>query len=60
MNRPEVGKISGQRYEMSRVLRLVELQEPVRGAAVVMVARPAEFSESLLEFSVGADRSSNK
>lgn len=49
----EVGKVCGERDEVGWALRPVELQEV--GPERVGVASPAEFSESLLEFWVGAN-----
>lgn len=49
----EVGKVCGERDEVGWAFRPVELQEV--GPERVGVASPADFSESLLEFWVGAN-----
>lgn len=47
MERLEVGEINRERYEVSGVFRLVEL-EKIRSVGVV-IARPAEFIQSLFK-----------
>lgn len=53
VERFEAIEISRKRNEMGRVVRLVKLQKV--GLVGVIVASPAKFCQSLLEFGVGTD-----
>lgn len=55
MKRLELIEVCRERDEVSRVLRAVELHQVRLAEWVGPVASPADFSESLLEFSIGPD-----